>query len=904
MHSPFDDTSSPAANVANQEGKQFGRLRNARESMQERWKWFKVGQEFHWRGMRTSAEYRSQWAQRTAVKAVKNAAFVGVVAGGMHATNEVALQRGMTKVGGIPIVRGYDHNGAFDLAKHTTTGLADAEVWMHGSASPWLLGTTPVTAVRASQAIDKVAKQKDVQSVLIRSCNPSNFVEIPPAGVTSIQGMGTGWSQQGAADVWDDAVVIARGRHARVYHADILRAHADGDFGKWERKTYTYEGGLLGGGTHKGRYYGASLARGETGGIYLGSSVDRRVSSLYPIDKIPYIPAEIKPGGGLQYHLTTGEITDDLQHAANHYAIPLRQVDVDPDLRLSRGLIGPHKVAKGPGHYRGASPVESLDILSPREAAQQLGRTATYQTYYHSKVDVKTASQPANLKSGIQQIHTNLESKTGKFLKKVMKLPFKKHSRLDPMKAAHFLRDLFSDAPSNKEAVGAVRMPSMVANGNTSYGLIAGLQAEANEGVRVLRGYDPGGKAQAGRMPSHLAQLEIWAHGGADEKNKGVWSLLAANRSQTPVQKVVEEVVKQEKVNNVLVSCCNLENAIMTAPKGANVIQGLGLGYHRSVRDPLRRQAGFGGTYGWQNAVVIHDAAGSRIYSKTALQAQLHKMGRLPMDTIQAHESSTINIFREMGGGTRLGVIPGDYTREEIMKASLPIGEVPHVTMEKPKFGLGKTKFVTPGGEKFDTWEEASRTLTRQMGTVPKIGQLKHSELHSGPVSAEEITKAVVGKEAASPVSMKGGNQLSKVSTLASEVSTQVSTAEAMVEGHALKNAKSGFKIKNLGIAAGVAALGAAVIWAGVGAAKMASNSLDGGSRHQSGTFHQHEAGFDKDQMEQFISSTSVRTRNAPTPSLSTNVQVEDADLDMDHVDRMFTNHFKTGYAYSTTPIE
>ena len=155
-----------------------------------------------------------------------------------------------------------------------------------------------------------------------------------------------------------------------------------------------------------------------------------------------------------------------------------------------------------------------------------------------------------------------------------------------------------------------------------------------------------------------------------------------------------------------------------------------------------------------------------------------------------------------------------------------------------------------------------------------------------------------------SPVPPMAGNQVSKVATLASEISTQVSTAEAVVEGHALKNAKSGFKIKNLGIAAGIAVLGAAVIGAGVGAAKMASNSLDGGSRHQSGTFHQHEAGFDKDQMEQFISSTSVRTRNAPTPSLSTNVQVEDADLDMDHVDRMFTNHFKTGYAYSTTPIE
>jgi ADP-ribosyltransferase exoenzyme len=48
----------------------------------------------------------------------------------------------------------------------------------------------------------------------------------------------------------------------------------------------------------------------------------------------------------------------------------------------------------------------------------------------------RALSRPAALRSGLNPIHVNLESTVGQWLKRVMRLPFKRHSQVDPMAAA------------------------------------------------------------------------------------------------------------------------------------------------------------------------------------------------------------------------------------------------------------------------------------------------------------------------------------------------------------------------------------------------------------------------------------------------------------------------------------
>lgn len=51
-------------------------------------------------------------------------------------------------------------------------------------------------------------------------------------------------------------------------------------------------------------------------------------------------------------------------------------------------------------------------------------------------VTAEIATNPVLQKRGLQQIHVNLEGKIGQFLKRVMRLPFKRHSVADPMEAS------------------------------------------------------------------------------------------------------------------------------------------------------------------------------------------------------------------------------------------------------------------------------------------------------------------------------------------------------------------------------------------------------------------------------------------------------------------------------------
>lgn len=287
------------------------------------------------------------------------------------------------------------------------------------------------------------------------------------------------------------------------------------------------------------------------------------------------------------------------------------------------------------------------------------------------------AATPALLKDGLQQIHVNLESRTGQALKRVLKLPFRRHSRLDDEANATWAQELLS------------RFERRVTNGVIQF---SGADRIGPQGYGAMEG----------RIPSYLAQLEIHAHGGGRH-----WGVSALDTETISTQRLFEAALQQERVNSVLVSACNAQSAYLSVPEGVSAIQGLGRGYHRSLYHSELEAQGHGGFYSWRDAVVLHHGSTSQIIPKNALEAQMGRGLTGTGPVAPGVDEGTIGFFQPAAGEMRVGFFPKGLSTEALLEQTVPLSQAPMVT--RTVAGGSERFFV--GQEEHASLEAATRSL-------------------------------------------------------------------------------------------------------------------------------------------------------------------------------------------------
>lgn len=128
-----------------------------------------------------------------------------------------------------------------------------------------------------------------------------------------------------------------------------------------------------------------------------------------------------------------------------------------------------------------------LEAITPEHAPTplQLGRQVA-QEVRPSVGGAAATAEKMVAKETEHILHTNLESGVGKFLKNIMKLPFKSHSRLDPLAAAVQATEAFS----NGGLFGGVSYVGILTTGVLALGAAITLKGwkAANEAVDTTQG--------------------------------------------------------------------------------------------------------------------------------------------------------------------------------------------------------------------------------------------------------------------------------------------------------------------------------------------------------------------------------------------------------------------------------
>lgn len=358
------------------------------------------------------------------------------------------------------------------------------------------------------------------------------------------------------------------------------------------------------------------------------------------------------------------------------------------------------------------------------------------------------ASIPARLRSGLQQIHQNLESKAGQFFKWLWRLPFKRRSRVDPLAAAawgagrHLKRRLAIGLLT--ASVGAMALGTPIAREwrHTPPEVIPATNIDplwsSVEGVKVLRGFDHN-QTFAEVKPSRLTQAEVWTHGF-----DAPWTATGPEERPLWMKSVLSSFQRKTDVKSLLILSCNPENVFLPSPPGKEVIYGLGSGY--PVRGAPRLPS-------WETGVVIARGARQRLYPTEALlQLKLRAEGSGEEVSKSLLSSYETGIFRGRGGQPKIALI-----EDEVAGVGLPAEKVPFIEATVQPSGK---RIFRAGGIGTGT-EDVDEALQSLLGMVRKVdpsharglwglGQ-KYSEL--------PVPKAISGVEASVPSRLRAGIQ-------------------------------------------------------------------------------------------------------------------------------------------------
>jgi hypothetical protein len=641
--------------------------------------------------------------------------------------------------------------------------------------------------------------------------------------------------------------------------------------------------------------------------------------------------------------------------------------------------------------------VDSFDRDFPGDPNGRLihtGQQLTGARFPNGRVEAVEASHFANLmvaramvnRETVNEYHVNLESPAGRMVKQQMGLPFQDHSRVDPIRAAEQADDTYgmsgkregnifhspaaySLAAGMAGVLGVVghaghvlhvmemlgEQPEEEAHALKAFGpgkIFGGsakqemdLSQEMINGVHVYRGFDSN-SAFKEQAVTRLAEAEIWAHGSLKGQD---WHLLGAAKTAQPTADVVRQVIQQEKVGSVLIDSCNAARSVIPTPQGATVTYGLGYGVASN-----QQREGMGAVRSWLDAVVVSEGDTAKIYSKSAVQAELGRRGLDPrglptnkLRTVKGDflegDTSTLGVFKTAAGETRLTAHPVGQSAGEVMKYSMALDEAPSITL---RHGKGGPTFEV-GSKSFSSFEEASSSLTQSIraktqasagvnhllqsagissvksADLDEIAQLRAKAAHfreKGMIAAAEAREAKAaaleqgGKVGAVPLTTAADlhaaaqapappaappapaaakppvEPVTAPPPKAALVTDSPVQAASRVAQNVEKESQAAFHGPVL---MGILAAGALA----VGGLMLHHHDHPATAGSTSNQHSPHEPRHRKH--EQNETATQTERRPGGNPRSNTKIRLTDADLNMDEVDRMFAHHFKRGYAYS-----
>jgi hypothetical protein len=355
-------------------------------------------------------------------------AVFSLLAGGVYGLGPYAQGAWAThhwkNVGGVHVLQGADWNGVF--SREVPSRLGQAEIWMHGGGNPWR-GTVSdyLPGMYLQDAINSAARQSDVQAILVASCNMQHALPLPPAGKKLIFGLGLGvGAESDHWRGWTDAVVVAQGRKATVYPANSLYAYKYGQNFSWPRAT-TATAAQKAAGWDKLPAYNVGIYRTPQGRDWIVGGGGTRRSFAVPIENAPHLDADILGPNHYQFHLPGGGTTTDYDAAAGRLAVSYRSSK--RPIGLSSEIADIYGESEKDLDRLGAKLIpRRLPAITPRAMVPALKSTPA------------EATRTIAARGTLAETHVNLESTVGRFFKKLWKLPFKKHSRIDPLPNALF----------------------------------------------------------------------------------------------------------------------------------------------------------------------------------------------------------------------------------------------------------------------------------------------------------------------------------------------------------------------------------------------------------------------------------------------------------------------------------
>lgn len=394
------------------------------------------------------------------------------------------------------------------------------------------------------------------------------------------------------------------------------------------------------------------------------------------------------------------------------------------------------------------------------------------------------------------------------------------------------------------------------------------LPSENIGGIPVFRGHDPNA-AFKGRTVSNMAQAEAWFHGGNLPGQKD-WYLLNKDQINRPAAEIVSQIVEQERVSNVLLTSCNVQQNLIRTPKNATVTYGLGYGLHTD-----RAREGMGLVRSWGEGVVVSQGDTSKIFTKSAMMAEMERRGLDTSVLASFHQtglkgeslgsSTAIGVFSDATGKQRISVNAAAQTAEEVMKYSLPMEEAPHIAA-----AFGRDISFSTAGKSFSSLAEANQVLTESLKGKSRMANAAAGFLQRAGIGAKPLSVAVAGE------------------TIAAEA-TEVAAVE--------KSAGRAFGGKSYAgiLIGGVLALGAAITVKGW---KQINDVED--EHHNQKPWNYKVPSLYQAPIQGPNETFSINRSHQDHPEGSTEISFHDAQINHAGIEEAFTKHLKYGLARSS----
>jgi hypothetical protein len=583
----------------------------------------------------------------------------------------------------------------------TERGLGNLSIWSHGGVGKdgktWTTLTSVGKEFPVQEVLDTGFRTTGARSIQVVSCNPGSLPLHTPQHRLAIYGFGNAESQSNSLPnlAWKQAVALGSGNETLLYPG---RAQVE----------WLAQKGLDD--LPQGAAIRANIGRNTQGAPIIGVNFSFH-------DRYKHMEA----WGGRPSELPALRMTLKGDLPTYHVGKEQFQTYARAEQRLVDRVRGGYgkEYAPGPNH-----PIVKLldETAAPlTQAAQKVAKTAKKTANFDLE-----AAKTLTRKGTLHEYHVNLETRIGGWLKQTFKLPFMKHSRVDPMAAATWQQ------------------------------ILQGSEETSRLGAKIFWGWEApeaagtfqGGVSQFRNLPpgtaTHLADAEYRGHGYIKGGN---WFTDVAPGKAVPVEEVQQFLSRQAQVRGVLNMACNPGNRFLNFAPQQGMIHGLGLGRGIGTSYVSSPQYGHLGA-AWERGVVLGHGDELRIYTPQTVKAAIAQ-GTNDPTLHQLHHGGLISLARAEDG-IRVGIFPALNEEEVLQQYFNPaavrtnaihvgIDELPYIRVALQSGRTGQEafkqvagQFVTPGGQGYHTLEAAERAMVKQLGGTFQVGKLEALQARIG----------------------------------------------------------------------------------------------------------------------------------------------------------------------------